>query len=63
MSTSVKEQIRKKIFYAYVLCAYVPMHLQVNSTKDYVRNFQQKMQNEPNFFVLRSEFGVLRELI
>jgi hypothetical protein len=30
------------------LCAYVLMHLHVSVTKDYVRNFQQKMQNEAN---------------
>jgi hypothetical protein len=29
-------------------CSYALMHLQVSSTKDYVRKFQKKMQNEPN---------------
>ena len=56
----------KKTLCAYVpvlLCTYVPMRLQVSSTKDYVRNFQQKMQNEANFFVLRGAYCVLRKRI
>ncbi len=56
MSTSVKQCIRKEHFvlmflcsYALMLlCTYILMHLQVSSTKDYVRNFKKKMQNEPN---------------
>jgi hypothetical protein len=42
---------QEKTLCAYVfmhLCSYVLMHIQVISTKEYVRNFQQKMQNEPN---------------
>jgi hypothetical protein len=48
MNSCVKELIRKEHYALMLLCTYVPLRLQVNPTKDYVRNFQQKMQNEPN---------------
>ncbi len=50
--------------YKQILC--VKNRRQVDSTKDYVRNFKKKMQNEPNqsqLFRIAFSYGVLTDSV